>query len=213
MNNQDEVTTIYECYKRAMASVGYNIQLPADTNPDKTYAFRAIKKFIHQTKQWNLNTDITRALVREVVLYGKQHGLLRKGTALLNMKSVITICHNYLANQVTRTNALVVDITRTQKFIDHHIINGDIVGTLVTKINRDGYSNLVLWYRSGDISISFISISSNCRRSLNLLSPDERANFPSDEKLVSNRIKILKDNEIKSRLVNILGSDLLKIGP
>lgn len=212
MINQDEVTTIYECYRRAMASVGYNIQLPSDTDPTKTYAFRAINKFIVQTKQWNLSHEITRALVREVVLYGKKKGLLKKGTALLNMKSVLQICHDYLTKQLANENALIVDVLRMKKFVDKNLINNNLMETLNFRTKKDGYSNLVQWYNSGDLTLSFIAISISCRKTLNLLPLDERILFPSDEKLLRYRIKILKDNSIKAKLANIMNDDLLIIG-
>ena len=212
MINQDEVTTIYECYRRAMASVGYSIQLPSDTDPTKTYAFRAINKFIIQTKQWNLSNEITRALVREVVLYGKRKGLLKKGTALLNMRSVLQICHDYLTNQLANENALVVDVSRMKKFVDRNLINNNLIETLNHKVKKDGYSNLAQWYKSGDLTLSFVAISISCRKVINVLSPDERALFPSDEKLLRYRIKILKDSNIKAKLANVMNGDLLIIG-
>lgn len=211
MTNQDEVTNIYDCYRRAMASVGWQVQLPINTDPSKTYAYRAIKKFVDQTKEWNLDPVVVRALVREVVLYGKRNGLLRKGTALLNMKSVLQICQDYLSGEITKAELLVNDIDRTKHFIDRHT-NGDITSTLMSKLRKDGYTNLTQWYRSGEIPLSFISISAGCRKALNLLSSDERVLFPSDEKLLRNRIKILRNEEIRTKLINIVGNDLLTSG-
>ena len=212
MTNQNETSIIYDCYRRAMASVGMKVRLPADTDPSKTYAYRAVDKFLHQTREWNLHPDLVRALVREVVLYGKRNGLLSKGTALLNMKSVLQICHDYLSGEVTKVELLLNDIGRTKSFIDRHTINNDVIKTLVTRIRREGYANLTQWYRTGEIPISFISISIRCRKALNLLPPDERALFPSDEKLLRNRIKILKDKTLRTSLAEIMDQDLLTAG-
>lgn len=213
MTNQDEVTNIYDCYRRAMASVGWQVQLPTNTDPSKTYAYRAIKKFLDKTKEWNLDPEVVRALVREVVLYGKRNGLLRKGTALLNMKSVLQICQDYLSGEITKADLLINDIGRAKRFIDRHIDNDNgVAGTLVTRTRRDGYANLTQWYRSGEIPLSFVSISAGCRKALNLLPPDERSLFPSDEKLLRNRIKILGDSNLRSKLSEILDKDLLTSG-
>jgi hypothetical protein len=212
MVDQDAVTSIYDCYRRAMAGVGRRTQLPPHTDASKTYAYRAIRKFLRQTQTWKLDNNETRALVKEVVQYGKRNGLLNKGTALLNMRSVLDICFNYLRGEITKTELLITDVERSKKFIDKQVGRGDLTTTLLHKENRRGYTNLTQWYRSGDLALGFVTISTGCRRALNLLPLDERREFPADLILLRGRIKILQNLTVRDEIKKILKNDLLVAG-
>lgn len=213
MTDRETVTIIYNCYKRAMASiVGRDIKLPAHTDPDKTYAYRYIRSFIKETKGWNLNIDLMKALVREVVKYGKINNLLNKGLAILTMRNVLHICYDYLYNEEIKTDVLIANLKRSKEFIDKTIDNQNIVDVLVHKENPDGYPNIVKWFRQDSISIGYVSLSLGCRGALNMLSVDERDEFPSDVTLLRNRIRILSNLSLKDAVVEIMSSDLLLVG-
>ena len=212
MVDQKTVSDIYECYRRAMASVGRRVQLPANTDPSKTYAHRAVQKFVEEVSSWNLDKGVMRALVREIVRYGKRNGLLTKGTALLNMKSVLRICYEYLQREIDKTNNMIVSLEYSQQFLLEKAGNADVAKTLVTKGRREGYTNFTQWFRSNDISIAYMAISMACREALNQLPPDERNELPDDAVLLKHRVKILNNHRIREEASRILGGDILLSG-
>jgi hypothetical protein len=194
-----------------MFSVGRHVRLPRNTDPSKTYAYRSINKFIEQVREWKINDLITYELIREIVRYGDRNNLLNKGTALLNMGSILKICYSYLNIQITKTESLINDIVRSNDFINKKVGNCVAVDVLIWS-NKNGFANMVKWFRSGEIGLSFISISVNCRKAMNLLHQVDRYEFPSDELLLNNRIKILGDVNLFNKIKPVMGEDLLTIG-
>ncbi|MEM3000611.1 MAG: hypothetical protein QXP41_00265 [Candidatus Nitrosocaldus sp.] len=193
-----------------MASIGRRVTLPANTDPTKTYAYRAIKKFVGEVSTWNVDLSIIKSLIKEIVYYGKKHGLLSKGTSLLNMRSVLKICYEYLQREVNKTEILISNIERSNQFIRSKV--GNNIDVLVSKHKRDGYTNFTQWFRAGNISPVFISISSVCMAALYKLPADERNEFPDDILLLRMRIHILSDKNLRAAAERILGRDLITTG-
>jgi hypothetical protein len=126
------------------------------------------------------------------------------------MRSVLEICHNYLRSEVTKTESLIDNIKRSKMFLAK---SGSYTAEgLLDKKRRAGFSNITQWYRSNDLTLSFISVSMSCRRALNYLPPDERSDFPSDAVLLRNRISILRDSNMRAKIGEILGDDILTSG-
>lgn len=200
---------IYQWYQNAMAGVGRKIVMPANTNPEKTYQYRAVCRFAKQVEEWKLSEHSTRALIRAIIQYGKRKNLLSKGTQLLNMKSVLNICHDMLKEEIARNNRFIKELESSKKLINGH---SDIVGLLVTKEQKNGYTNIARWYRAGDLTLGFISLSMNCRQAISLLPYDEREEFPSDTQLLRNRIAFLADPELRTRIHQVMGDDLITSG-
>lgn len=203
---------IYKWFQRAMANAGRRIALPTNTPPEKTYQFRAVSKFAKQIDEWKLSGPVACALVNAVVRYGKKQNLLNKGASLLNMKSVLKICHDLLREEITRNEVIIESLRHSQNFLQKSVANNDVVERLVTKERRGGFTNFTRWYRSGDLSSSFVSLSKACRRALNLLPFDERSEFPLDTALLKNRIRLLSDRELGGVIKEIMGNDLMVIG-
>ena len=203
---------IYKWFQRAMANAGRRISLPANTPPEKTYQFRAVSRFAKQVNEWGLSEPVTCALVNAIVRYGKKKDLLNKGASLLNMKSILQICHDLLREEITRNEVIVESLRHSRNFLRRSVAGGDTIERLVTKERRGGFTNFARWYRSGDLSSSFISVSTACRKALNLLPYDERAEFPADTTLLKNRIRLLSDRELCGIIKEIMSNDLMIIG-
>lgn len=201
---------IYKWYQNAMAGVGRKIVMPANTDPEKTYQYRAVCRFTKQVEEWNLSEHSTRSLIRAIVRYGKRKNLLGKGTQLLNMKSIINICHDTLKEEIARSESFVRELRISKEFL--HNNDTDLAELLVTKEQKNGYANITRWFRSGDLSLGFISLSMNCRQAISLLPYDERDEFPSDTDLLRNRIAFLSDPELRIRIQEIMGEDLITSG-
>ena len=200
---------IYKWFQRAMSNAGRKISLPTNTPPEKTYQYRAVAKFAKQVDEWGLSEPVACALVNAVVRYGKQQDLLNKGASLLNMKSVLKICHDLLREEITRNEVLLESLRYSKNFIQKSVAGAEVVECLVTKEKRGGFTNFTRWYRSGDLSSSFISLSKSCRKALNLLPFDERGEFPTDTLLLKNRIRLLSDRELYKAIKEIMGDDLM----
>jgi hypothetical protein len=200
---------IYKWYQSAMAGVGRKIVMPANTDPEKTYQYRAVSRFATMMDEWGLSDNSVRSLVRAIVRYGKKKNLLGKGTQLLNMKSIVNICYDMLQEEVARNEVFVTELRKSNEFINKHT---DIVELLVTKEQKNGYTNITRWVRAGDLSLGFISLSMNCRQAVSLLPYDERDEFPSDTELLRNRIAFLSDPDLRMRIKEIMGSDLITSG-
>lgn len=201
---------IYRWYQNAMAGVGRKIVMPVNTDPEKTYQYRAVCRFAKQVEEWKLSEHSTRSLIRAIVRYGKKKNLLGKGTQLLNMKSVINICHDTLKDEIVRSENFVRELQSSKKFLHNH--GTDLAELLVTKEQKNGYVNITRWFRSGDLSLGFVSLSMNCRRAISLLPYDERDEFPSDTELLRNRIAFLSDPELRIRIQEAMGEDLITSG-
>jgi hypothetical protein len=203
---------IYKWFQRAMSNAGRKISLPTNTPPEKTYQYRAVAKFAKQVDEWGLSEPVTCALVNAVVRYGKQQDLLNKGASLLNMKSVLKICHDLLREEITQNEVLIESLRYSKNFLQKSVAGGNTTDCLVTKEKRGGFTNFTRWYRSGDLSSSFISLSKSCRKALNLLPFDERGEFPLDNALLKNRIRLLSDRELYKIIKEIMSDDLMVVG-
>lgn len=203
---------IYKWFQRAMSNAGRKISLPVNTPPEKTYQYRAVSKFAKQVDEWGLTEPVACALVNAVVRYGEKHDLLNKGASLLNMKSVLRICHDLLREEITRNEVIIESLRHSKNFLQKSIAGGEATERLVSKERRGGFTNFTRWYRSGDLSSSFVSLSKSCRRALNLLPFDERGEFPADNVLLKSRIRLLSDNELRSNIIEIMGDDLMVMG-
>ena len=200
---------IYKWFQRAMSNAGRKISLPTNTPPEKTYQYRAVAKFAKQVDDWGLSEPVACALVNAVVRYGKQQDLLNKGASLLNMKSVLKICHDLLREEITRNEVLLESLRYSKNFLQKSSAGANLVERMVTKEKRGGFTNFTRWYRSGDLSSSFISLSKSCRKALNLLPFDERGEFPTDTLLLQTRIRLLSDQELRKSIKEIMGDDLM----
>lgn len=201
---------IYKWYQSAMAGVGRKIVMPANTDPEKTYQYRAASRFAALMDEWGLTDNSVRSLIRAIVRYGKKKNLLGKGTQLLNMKSVVNICYTMLQEEVARNDAFVRELRTSKGFLNQHTT--DLVELLVTKEQKNGYANITKWHRAGDLSLGFISLSMTCRQAISLLPYDERDEFPSDTELLRNRIAFLSDPELRVRIMEVMGDDLITSG-
>ena len=201
--NIDEVLEVFNYYRSAMISVGINIKLPQNTEITKTYAYRSIVKFIEKMKEWGLTSDVYGGLIKHIVLYAKKKQLLNKGIMILQMESTLQICHDYLKSEIDKNSALLYEVRKSKEFLTNNTPK-----VLLHKQNKKGYSNIIKWLKSGDLSVNYIAISKACRQAINNLDDIDRDMLPSDFKLLKSRIKILSDKEIRNKLMEIMGSDL-----
>ena len=83
---------------------------------------------------------------------------------------------------------------------------------MVSKRGRGGFSNVAHWYRTGDITLGFISVSKSCIQALSVLPEDEREEFPSDLNLLKVRMKLLADVDLRRIIMDTMGEDIALSG-
>lgn len=205
MNTTDDVMLVFNHYKAAMSTVGIAIKMPKNTDITKTYSYRTILSFISKMNEYGLPKTMYPGVINYIVKNAKKKNIVNRGISLLNTEQILKMCYDYLKFEVEKENSIIGDLTRSSKFLFN---KDNYCEVLLNKMNRNGYTNLVKWFKSGDLSINFLAVSKCCRKALNKLEKFERDILPSDFKLLKVRIKLLSDREIKDKAVEILGNDL-----
>jgi len=199
----DDVLFIYDWFKKAMASVGRKTKDPKCNDIRKTYQYRAVNKFVDKAREFDLDRDQMQALVKEIVRYAKDAKLLHRGTAVLNMSDIFSICSKRL-----EMNAEAVDTTVSIIRSSAHLISDD----LHVAENFGGYPRIIALYNSGEMPVELIALSSKCAAALQRLNSIDRQLLPSDVDLLRIRVKLLMDKDVRSELRNVFGDDLVESG-
>ena len=194
---------IYNWFKKAMKSVGSRSKDPKCADIKKTYQYRAVNQFVDKARGYSLNSDQMQALVKEIVRYSKDHNLLHRGTAVLNMSDIFSICSKRLEMSVEAIDTAVELIK-----LSAHVIEDD----LHVAEQLGGYPKLVSLYNSDQLPIELLALSKKCIAALRRISSIDRQLLPSDVDLLKIRIKLLMDRDVKKKVKKILGNDLLEAG-
>ncbi len=206
MMTNDKVIEVYDWFKSAMAGAGRRISLPSDTDPTKTYQYRAIRSFVNKTDDLGIDAQEIGKIVYLIVGYAKKKRLLHHGVSLLNMENIFDICCQELNEQLQQESDVVEMICASKEFLDQQ-------QSLMTKDTRNGYYNITKWYQTGNLPLCMLSVSKRCARALAQLPSSERSEIPSDFDLLRNRISLLGRSNSKSGIIReIMGKDLLTAG-
>jgi len=201
----EDVLSMYQWFKQAMLSVGRKVQDSRASDHSKTYQYRAVKKFVDKAREFGLNKNQMQTLVKEIVNYAKDKKLLYRGTAVLNMSDIFSICCKRLETSVESTESLIELIGAAKATVESG-------GPLHVSERIGGYSRLYSLINSNAIPIEYIAVSKQCATALEHLTSDERSMLPSATNLLRVRIRLLIDKNTRDRLGQILGSDLLDTG-
>jgi hypothetical protein len=145
------------------------------------------------------------ALVKEIVKYSKERKLLHRGTSILNMSDVFSICCKRLEVSVEATDNLITAVKASTPLIEEN-------EPLHAQEKIGGYSKLTSLINSDRMPVEILALSKRCAAALHRLPFDERSLFPSDTELLKVRIRLLMDKGNLDRLKEILEGDLLDSG-
>ncbi len=201
----DDVLSIYDWFKRTMATAGRKVKDPQCDNIANTYGYRAVSAFVDKARGFGLDVNQMQALVKEIVKYSKERRLLYRGTAILNMADVFSICCDRLETSLEATDSLIEIIESSI-----HLVGQNQPLHIPEKIG--GYTKLACLINSGKLPVELLALSRRCVTALRRLPADERTLFPSDVELLKTRIRLLMDKNSRSKLKAILKSDLLDSG-
>lgn len=205
--NHDNTMVIYEWFQKSMRKVGRKISFPKNTDPRKTYQYRAMRDFLRKIHEWDLDESSAKAIIDSAVRYGKKHQLLDKGAMILNMSGVIDICIDDLESKESDMNVTIAAIRRCKEYLDNEGLNS--YNALIAPRTLGGYSNLYYLIKSGKISPVYMALSRKVYRALSSI---DRSDCPSNYILLRLRAKLLFDPEARKKLESILGDDLNTIG-
>ncbi len=211
-NHDRLVDNIFEWYKLAMAKLGAKVSFPKDTDPKKTYMYRAFVKFADRAVEWNFDDNTTRLFVFTAVKYAKSRNLLKKGAWVLSMEPVLQACHDRLIEQIDSEDSILKDIRRSRKFVESFGTRREAVKKLIRPASFGGYSNIIKYYQSGNISKPFLAVSKTCSIALSNLSSSDRSELPSSLELMKLRVRLLSNDDMETDLKEIMQSDLSQAG-
>jgi hypothetical protein len=201
----DDVLAMYQWFKQSMLSVGRKVKDSRCSDHSKTYQYRAVSKFVDKAREFGLDKNQMQTLVKEIVSFAKDKKLLYRGTAILNMSDIFSICCKRLETSVESTESLINLIESAKATIESG-------GSLHISERVGGYSRLYSLINSNAIPIEYLAISKQCAVALEHLTSDERSMLPSTTDLLRVRIRLLIDKNTRDQLITILGNDLLDTG-
>lgn len=199
----DDTLFIYEWFKKAMKSVGKPITDPKCSDIKKTYQYRAVSKFVNKALEYDMDRNQMQVLVKEIAKYAKSHKLLHRGTAILNMQNIFSICGDRLEMSIEATNATIELIRSSVHLIEDDMHVAEDIGS---------YPKLVNLFNSGELPIELLALSRRCVSAMYKISQCDRQILPSDVDLLKIRIKLLMDEDIRTQIEEILGDDLITTG-
>jgi hypothetical protein len=201
------VEKIWRWYQEAMwKHANRRVDYPSDTDPRKTYQYRWMQAFIKKLNEWQFDDRLAEMMVDAVVRYAVTHKLLRMGASILAMQKVLDVCYHDACHRKRVSHDFGQDLKIGRELLIRH------QGQLLCASRPGGYVNLVQWYKTGKLTMHFMSLSKTCIDALNALRQldiDQRSEIPSHITLLRNRLLLLSCPERTSIAHQILGNDLL----
>jgi len=201
----DDVLFIYGWFKKAMSSVGRRTTDPKCGDIKKTYQYRAVSKFVDKARDYGLTRDQMQALVKEIILYAKDRKLLHRGSSILNMADIFSVCAKRLELSVEATDTAIELVKQAAQEIEKY-------QPLHLPENPGGYPRMIVAINNGSLPVELLSLSKKCAFALQRLHQKDRDLLPSEVELLKLRVKFLMDKSNRDRLKESLGDDLLDTG-
>jgi hypothetical protein len=201
----DDVLFIYNWFKKSMISVGRKMSDPRCTDIKKTYQYRTVSKFVDKARGCGLNRNQMQALIKEIVKYGRDHKILYRGTAILNMTDVFAACGKRIEMNVESADMVVESIRSSVAAIGQN-------EPLHKPENLGGYPRMISAIDSGILPVELLALSRRCITAVHKLNHTDRKLLPSDGELLKIRIRLLMDKSNRDKLKDTMGDDLVETG-
>jgi len=156
-------------FKNEMRKVGKGFKFAKAKDITKTYHYRWFCSFLDKCYRNGFNSDSVKEVVRAVVLYAKEYGLLNKGVALLSRSDIVDICIKNMEKEVQDTDDHLSLIRSAVEIIDVD----DPVRMLTKKQHRHGSPNIIALRDNGKLPDFFIAISKSCMKAVADLKCDD----------------------------------------
>ena len=196
--------------QEAFAKHGIKLAFPKNTNPQKTYQWRYVTRLTYKIDEWGLDKQTARAFINFAVSYVKEKRLLHKGLSVFFQNNMMDICYSRMQQHSANACNRIERFRTAHKFIETRCGNRSEVAVLLSRESFDKMRNVVRWYKSGDIPITYLATSVACTEALTRLvvvAPDERSLLPSESELYCAAIDFSRDEDLRSQARTILGKD------
>jgi hypothetical protein len=204
MNNR-----ILEIIKLYTTITGRQI-IPAGTPPENTYQWRYAAKFVKNMEELDVDWEVS----KQIAYFAIKHALENKvdhrttwtrGLWILTRKDIIELADDKYHKCKELANSELVKVKKNYDFAKkNHFKFGDSV--------NDGLPNIVMWYNSNYIGLTYIAMSEGCRLALAQLDRTVVNLLPSHETIKDKRIKCIIDKDLYKKLKRIMMEDFIVLG-
>jgi len=201
MSEEIEVIKLYE------ALTGRTV-VSKNTDLQKTYQYRYAAKFMKNMK------GIPWKTVKKIVYYaveyarenkGKNISIWTRGLWILTKSNIVDIACKKAKEEDQQRNVDLDKVIKSKEFAQKCNYEFE-------KSEKGGFPNIVIWYDSGKISLTYLAMSESCKKALVTLDDTDKRMLPDQKEIIRRRIRCLIDTEHCKKLKNILGNDYIKIG-
>jgi len=195
----DEIIKLYN------ALTGRNI-IPKNTDPKRTYQYRYAAKFMKNME--GVSWETIKKIVYYAVEYASENrkkSVWTRGLWILTKSNIIVIAYEKSKEEDRQRQLYLDKVIKSKKFAEEH--NYEFSKTKT----EGGFPNIVTWYDSGEISLTYLAMSESCKKALTTIDETDRRMIPDQKEIIRRRIRCLMDKDYREKLKNTLGSDYIKI--
>lgn len=189
---------------------GRKLQLPAGTDPAKTYQWRYLTAIAKKFEEWDLSDDAAKKFIDLAVNIAKEQNVLHKGLAVLHQSNMLERCYERLGRESHSNDQTLDSLRHVHAWLDKRIGVRNPQRVLTGRENPDGFCNLVLWYQASRLTPLYLALSRTCRRAIATLDrdcPDERGLLPRDTEMYLLRTEFLRDTSNLHQAREIFAQD------
>lgn len=204
------ILNVYQIFRRVISKYGKNFSLPEHTDPKKTYSWRYLSHFVDKLDALDIDDRYVSVVIEAILQHAKTKGLLNRGVAVLLKQDILELCLKKLEKDQQVDNNRLMTIKKSHDFLLKQLRQeGDPIRILSSKRNQGAYANMTCWFEQGLLSVEYIAVSKQCRRTFRYLQPSELELYPEPRELLKLKLKILS-MDTASELKQVLGDDLFE---
>lgn len=201
MKPDPDVLRIAVAFKHEMAKRRLDYQWPQARDITKTYHYRWFNRFWQNCrKKHGLDMQEAILVLKSIVVFAEQNGLLRRGATLLQRSDQIEIFIKSANEEIEKERAVFAELKNFEEMISDK--DKDVF--LRKKKKRGGYINLVKLFIDGKLPHQYLCLSKTCMRIYNQLDEEDKHMFPTIAELAA----------LRNRMVRVIGipklSEVLK---
>ena len=194
---------IFKYCEAAFNSIGINVAFPQKTDPQKTYKWRYLCKFVRSIDEAEVPEAMVPDLINIVAAYAAETKQIHKGLSLLASDQVLIVCCERLLRKDRMHDDVVEMIGKSRD----KVVATDPGG----KAHAKSLTNVVKWFVHGELSETYLALSKRCHEAMVKLDKVERSMLPNGMQLIAVRDKLFKDVRLKHRIKLAMKDDWREI--
>lgn len=200
----------------AFASRGRKLTFPKHTDPRKTYQWRYAAKLAQKLEEWGFDDSTAKTFINFAVDYVSEKRLLHKGLSVFFQSNMLEVCYERIQKHATKVSGRLEQLRLMHRFVTAKCAGNPLVSVLLNRDSFDKFRNIVQWFENGQINVLYLSLSLGCTAALSrldIIAAEERSLLPPKSELYCLAIDFIKDEELRSQVKAILGSDWRELCP